>query len=156
MPDEPLRVSFVMGSATAALPVLWGPRSCASASLLHLVHETAVVVLPRAQPRKGLTNSARFALVIEIDDDVAQRELEHDGHLALALGDSGRRRCGQGCRISLQRVDGVRQRLENVAAANCELACCKTLAWKMQAFPVALSSLAREQLYDDLVHFRNQ
>ena len=108
MPDEPLRVSFVMGSATAAFARSCGIAGLRQAAALHLVHETAVVVLSSAQPRKGLTNSARFALVIEIDDDVAQRELEHDGH---ACAGAGRQR-STALRARLlevaARVDGVR------------------------------------------------
>ena len=57
---------------------------------LHLVDEAAVVVLPRAEPRERLADSRRFALVVQVDDDVAQGELEHDGHRKLALGDSAR------------------------------------------------------------------
>ena len=112
MSYEPLRVSFVMGRATAALARATRVARLRQAAALHLVHETAVVVLPGAQPREGLANSAWLALIIEIDDDVAQRELEHYRH---ACAGAGRQR-STALRARLletaARVDGVRQRLK--------------------------------------------
>ena len=64
MPDEPLRVSFVMGSATAPFAGSSGIARLRQTAALHLIHETAVVVLPGTQPRERLTNSAWFALVV--------------------------------------------------------------------------------------------
>ena len=103
-----LSVSFVMGSATAPFARATRVARLRQTAALHLIHETAVVVLSSAQPRKRLTNSAWFALVVQVDDDVAQGELEHDGH---ACAGAGRQR-STALRARLleiaARVDGVR------------------------------------------------
>ena len=115
MSYKSLRVSFVMGSAAAPLARATRVARLRQAAALHLVHETAVVVLSSAQSYKALANSARFALVIEVDDDVAQGKLEHDGH-SWRLLLAARRERSTALRARLletaARVEGVRQRLE--------------------------------------------
>ena len=99
-----------MGRAAAPCARATRVARLRQAAALHLVHETAVVVLPGAQPREGLANSAWLALIIEIDDDVAQGELEHYRHSVCLAARRRQRSTALRARLSeaAARVEGVR------------------------------------------------